>query len=137
MLHQFLDQSQATAAFREAVAHFLRTGQPSPAIQFSSRLPPVKIERTLTKIIEAYPDLPLERVEIDGTSGCEFFRGTATLRAAGEERRVEFNWDCRWKAMQVGWTDYFGLPDQIRAAREFGYDCFRVWTEQRTAAYSP
>ncbi|CAN5799333.1 hypothetical protein BH23GEM7_BH23GEM7_38130 [soil metagenome] len=137
MLHQFLDQSQATAAFREAVAHFLRTGQPSSAIQFSSRLPPVKIERALTKIIETYPDLSLERVEIDGTSGCEFFRGTATLSAGGEQRRVEFNWDCRWKAMQVGWTDYFGLPDQIRAAREFGYDCFRVWTEQQAAAYSP
>ncbi|CAN5559369.1 hypothetical protein BH24GEM3_BH24GEM3_22610 [soil metagenome] len=137
MLHQFLDQSQATAAFREAVAHFVRTRQPSSAIQFSSRLPPVKIERALTKIIEAYPDLPLERVEIDGTSGCEFFRGTATLSAGAEQRRVEFNWDCRWKAMQVGWTDYFGLPDQIRAAREFGYDCFRVWTEQQAAAYSP
>ncbi len=135
MLHQFLDESQATAAFRDAVAHFLRTGQPSPTLQFSSRLPPVKIERTLTKILEAYPDLPLERVEIDATSGCEFFRGTATLHAAGEERRVSFYWDCRWRAMQEGWTDYFGLPDQIRAAREFGYNCFRHWTEE-AAAYS-
>lgn len=135
MLHQFLNRSQATAAFRDAVAHFLRTGQPSPAIHFSSRLPPVKIERTLTKILAAYPDLALERVEIDGTSGCEFFRGVATLHAGGEQRRVDFNWDCRWKAIQMGWTDYFGLPDQIRAARECGYDCFRAWSEG-TAAYS-
>lgn len=135
MLHQFLDKSQATAAFRDAVAHFLRTGQASPAIHFSSRLPPVKIERTLTKILAEYPDLVLERVEIDGASGCEYFRGVATLYGAGEERRVDFNWDCRWKAIQMGWTDYFGLPDQIRAARECGYDCFRTWSEE-TAVYS-
>ncbi|HEX8695519.1 MAG TPA: hypothetical protein VF746_24110, partial [Longimicrobium sp.] len=43
---------------------------------------------------------------------------------------VRFVWDCKWKAEQHGWHDYFGFPDQGRAAREFGYDCFRAWVEE-------
>ena len=46
-------------------------------------------------------------------------------------RRVRFHWDCKWRALQEGWTDYFGFPDQVRAAREFGHDCFRLWEEER------
>ena len=33
-------------------------------------------------------------------------------------RTVRFHWDCKWKAQQEGWSDYFGFPDQMRAARE-------------------
>ena len=40
-----------------------------------------------------------------------------------------FTWCCRWRAEQEGWKDYFGFPDQIRAAREFGWDCFQRWSE--------
>ncbi len=133
ILTQFLDRSRATPAFRAAVAEFLRTGRSSAEIAFGARCPPVKVERTLTKILEEYPDLLIERVEIEATSGCEFFRGIATIYAGGEERRVSFYWDCRWKAAEVGWLDYFGLPDQIRAAREFGYNCFRRWSEEEPA----
>lgn len=127
---RFLDRSQATDAFRAAVRQFLQESRPVDRIDFDLRCPPVKIERTLTKILEEHPELPIERVSIEGRSGCEFFRGTATVHAAGEERRFSFYWDCRWRAEQEGWKDYFGIPDQARAAREFGHDCFRSWEEE-------
>ena len=44
-------------------------------------------------------------------------------------RRVSFHWDCKWKAMELEWHDYFGFPDQARAAREHPYACFRAWGE--------
>jgi hypothetical protein len=49
---------------------------------------------------------------------------------------VRFYWDCKWKAQEQGWTDYFGFPDQMRAAREFGYDCFRSWNQLQTEPVS-
>ncbi len=128
-LTTFLQRSQATAPFREAVARFLRDGRTSELVSFNAPSPSVKVERTLTKMLEAYPDLPIERVEIQAATGCEFFRGTLALHAGGEERRVRFDWDCRWRAEREGWSDYFGYPDQARAAREFGWDCFRAWDE--------
>lgn len=128
-LQAFLQRSRATDAFREAVHRFLRDGRPCERVAFNPPSPAVKVERTLTKVMESYPELAIERVEIQGVSGCEFFRGTATIHAAGEARRVRFDWDCRWRAEAEGWHDYFGFPDQTRAAREFGYDCFRAWDE--------
>lgn len=128
MIAELLEQSAATDAFRAAVDDFLRSGRGNDRIEIASRAPDVKIARTLTKILEAFPELDIERVTIDGQSGCEFFRGTASIEAAGGGRQVvRFDWDCRWRAEKQGWKDYFGFPDQARAAREFGYDCFRVW----------
>lgn len=128
-----LARSGSTEAFRLAVEQFVRTCQPGPRVIFDYRCPPVKVERTLTKILVEYPDLPIERVTLDATSGCEFFRGRATIEAGVRTVIVHFEWNCRWKAEQMGWADWFGLPDQIRAAREFGYDCFRVWNEEPAA----
>jgi hypothetical protein len=71
--------------------------------------------------------MPVESVAISGRSGCEYFRGELTVHTPTDELRVEFHWDCRWKASQLGWYDYFGLPDQIRAAQELDHDCFRTW----------
>ena len=127
----FLDRSRAADGFRAAVHDFLHRGLPNERVHFDGYAPAVKVERTLAKLLESLPELAIEAVEIDGRSGCEFFRGTATVRAAdGAELTVDFDWDCRWRAEQQGWTDFFGLPDQIRAAREFGYDCFRRWDVQ-------
>lgn len=131
-LHQFLERSRASEEFRAAVADFQRTGRPSDHLRFEPYSPPVKVERTLTKLLEAFPELAIERLEIRGSSGCEFFRGTLAVWAGSEERRIRFHWDCRWRALEQGWTDYFGFPDQTRAATEFGYDCFRTWEEEPT-----
>lgn len=132
-LLELLSRSAASDSFRAATREFLRTAQPSADLDFDRRSPPVKVERTLTKLLESYPGLPIERVVIDGASGCEFFRGMATVVAAGRPLQIRFEWNCRWKAEQLGWTDWFGFPDQARAAREFGYDCFRLWEEASVA----
>ncbi|MDQ3555555.1 MAG: hypothetical protein M3409_02085 [Gemmatimonadota bacterium] len=126
-----LDHSRASDPFRVAVARFLESGRPCERVRFDLRAPSVKVERTITKILEAYGDLPIEAVELQASSGCEFFRGVALIRCAEEERHVEFHWDCKWRAEREGWTDCFGFVDQARAAREFGYDCFRRWNETR------
>ena len=124
-----LDRSAASAPFREALHQFLRDGRASGRIAFGVGCPPVKVERTLTKVLVEYPALPIESIEFHATSGCELFRGELWLRTADEERRVAFHWDCKWRAMEEGWKDWFGFPDQIRAAREFGWNCFRAWDE--------
>lgn len=130
MIQSILQRSSSTAGFREAVAVFLANGAPADRIRFDHRSPPVKVERVVTKLLATETDLEIESVEVDGASGCEYYRGELVVTLAdGSARRFSFDWDCRWRAEQQGWTDYFGIPDQIRAAREFGYDCFRVWRE--------
>ncbi|HEX8361087.1 MAG TPA: hypothetical protein VF613_13325 [Longimicrobium sp.] len=130
-------QSRASHAFLSALSAFRATGRPNERISFDRLSPPVKVERTLAKVMVEYPDLAIESIEVRGSSGCEFYRGTAVIRTAAEERHVRFHWDCKWRAEQQGWTDYFGFPDQTRAAREFGYDCFRVWQEERVMSVEP
>ena len=125
-----LDRSAATAPFREAVAQFLRDGRASERIAFGHGSPSIKVERTLTKVLVEYPDLPIESIELQAASGCEYFRGRLFVRTPAEERRVAFHWDCKWRAEVEGWRDWFGFPDQVRAAREFGWDCFRAWEEE-------
>ena len=130
-LNDFLSRSNSAEAFQQAVADFASNGLPNARIKFDGRTPPVKVERALTKLLEVNSDLQIESVEIDAVSGCEYFRGQLQVRTTLEDRVVHFDWDCKWRAEQEGWQDYFGFPDQIRAAREFGYDCFRSWTEER------
>lgn len=127
-LFEHLYASSATPAFRDAVEEFARTGAPNSRLSFGSRAPSIKVERTITMILRDHGDLEIDSVEIDAISGCANFHGVAHVRTGSDEVRIDFDWDCRWKAMQLGWTDYFGFPDQVRAAREFGFDCFRSWT---------
>jgi len=128
-IFQMLERSRATEAFRDAVERFLREGRPNERIAFNRDCPALKVERWLTKALEEYPELHIESIDLRASSGCEYFRGTAEVHTAAEMRRVSFHWDCKWKAQQLAWADYFGFPDQIRAAREFGYNCFRTWNE--------
>jgi hypothetical protein len=133
-----LSASAATSGFRDAVARFLLDNRSNERVRYcDASCPPVKIERTLRMLVESYAALPIESVEIDGRSGCEYFRGTLTIQAAGATRVVDFHWDCRWKAEQLGWVDAFGFADQIRAARELGHDCFRGWREREVVAAEP
>jgi hypothetical protein len=126
---ELLDRSSAAEPFRDALRRFVREGRPNERVAYSRHCPPVKVERALTRALEEYPHLEVESIRIEAASGCEFFRGTMELDTPGETRRVAFNWDCKWKAEEMGWADWFGFPDQARAAREFGHDCFRAWNE--------
>lgn len=124
---EYLGRSSALPAFRQAVEIFLATGRPGPRLRFNADAPPIKVTRVLTRLLEAHPELEIEEVEIRGRSACELFAGQLRARTVEGERLVEFEWNCRWKAEELGWVDYFGLPDQTRAAREFDHDCFRLW----------
>lgn len=130
MLTNLLERSRATPEFRDRVTAFLADPRPNEGVTFDPYSPPVKVERALTKLLEAHPELEIDRVEIEGRSGCEYYRGEMRVHTAAGVQQVRFHWDCRWRAEQEGWTDYFGFPDQTRAAREFGHDCFRLWEVQ-------
>lgn len=128
MIHDLLQRSAVTPDFRDAVTEFVRSGLPNDRVRFDHRSPPVKVERVISKLLASEPEAAIDGMEIDGWSGCEFYRGDALVALAdGESRQIRFRWDCRWRAMEEGWTDYFGFPDQMRAAQEFGYDCFQTW----------
>lgn len=133
-LLESLESSAVDPAFAAALHDFLAIGRANERIAFTAGSPPVKVERTLIKLLEEHATMPIESIRISSRSGCEFFRGEISIQAKDQQLQVRFHWDCRWRAQEQGWTDYFGLPDQIRAAREFGYDCFREWEVRTTPA---
>lgn len=118
---ELLEKSAATESFRAALKDFESNHQRNETINFGSGNPPVKVLRVVSGILENFPDLEIETVEVNGRSGCSDYRGTAIVNG---ETKIDFVWDCAWKAQQLGWTDFFGNPDQIRAARTYGYQCF-------------
>lgn len=124
-----LDELLATAAIapelRDAIEAY-RRGQPQDRIATRGNPPRVKVERLLTKLLEEWGDQPLERLAIDAWSGCSNFTGKLTVEPG--QRVINFDWDCAWKAREAGYVVY-GMPDQQRAAQEFGYDCFRVFEQ--------
>ena len=126
-IEDLLERSKATADFKEAVRSFIERDD-SDLIEYNAGGPKVKVERVITKLLEEYQDLPIERVVIDGSSGCEYYKGKLVFYAP-KERVVSFYWDCSWRAIEAGYEDYYGFPDQARAAREFGYQCFREFRE--------
>lgn len=121
-LSALLVASAATEEFKQAVGD-LQTGRSSAKIAYNPGVPPVKALRAITKLLELEPGLAVDSVNIQATSGCSDFVGT--LDVNGGEVRFSFVWDCAWRAKAQGYTDHFGYPDQIRAAREFGYQCFK------------
>lgn len=117
-----IEASAATDAFKEAVAA-VQDKKTSEKIVYNPGVPPVKALRAIMKLLEAEPNLAVDSVNIQASSGCSDFIGT--LDVNGGEARFSFVWDCAWRAKEQGYTDHFGYPDQIRAAREFGYQCFK------------
>jgi hypothetical protein len=98
--------------------------------------PAVKVRRLLTHILATEAHLPIEHVTVRARSGCSDFVGTVKLQTATNTHVYSFVWDCRWRAEQEGWTDYFGFPDQIRAAREYDWRCFERWEAVEVATAS-
>ena len=84
----------------------------------------------LAQLLSEESHLEIEDVSIDAWSGCSDFRGTISVTTSEGLRTFRFRWDCSWRAEQEGWFDAFQLPDQIRAAHEFGWRCFSDWQEQ-------
>ena len=127
-IEHLLAGSEATEEFKADVARFVE-GRPAERLTAVRHAPRVKVLRVIAQLLSAEPGLTIERVRIDAWSGCSDFRGTIVVETREGERSFGFRWDCSWRAEQQGWYDAFQLPDQIRAAREFGWQCFERWEE--------
>ncbi len=125
-----LECSRAADDFKTAVRTFTNRGE-TERIQVEGHAPSVKVRRLLAQILATQAHLPIERVSLHAQSGCSDFVGTVKIHTDDATHVYEFAWDCRWRAEQEGWTDYFGFPDQIRAAREYDWNCFERWVPVR------
>jgi hypothetical protein len=125
-LERILEESRAAEVFKKAVRSYCANGG-GDHIRVEGFAPKVKVKRLLAHILSSEAHLPIERISLRGRSGCSDFVGTVQLHTADDTRTYEFVWDCRWRAEQEGWTDCFGFPDQIRAAREYDWRCFERW----------
>ena len=128
-LAELLTESKASEPFKSDIIRFLETGK-AERLEIRGFAPRVKVTRLLKHVLASHPELDIEQVAVNGQSGCSDFVGTVVVATASETKVFEFVWCCRWRAEEQGWTDYFGFPDQIRAAREYDWRCFRVWKEQ-------
>jgi len=120
-LKTLLENSEASDAFKNAVQDFA-DGKESQLIKYSLGSPKVKVQRVLMKLLEVYPDEKITEVNIQGSSSCSEYVGT--LNFGPNKTKISFNWDCEWRAKQEGFITWYGAPDQIKAASQFGYQCF-------------
>lgn len=127
-LASLLAASNATEAFRADLAAFAER-QPAARISVGAGNPRIKVLRAITQLVHAEPSLAIDRVSIHAVSGCADYVGTLlAVDAQGAQHAFEFEWNCEWKARELGYKDGFGFPDQIKAAQEFDWQCFRRWT---------
>jgi hypothetical protein len=129
----FLAASRATEPFKQAVVSYSNGARDVERICVEGRAPRDKVLRVLKQMLATEPQLDIDRVRLRGESGCSDFVGVIEVRTAAGVRRYEFVWDCRWRAEQEGWSDYFGFPDQIRAAQELDWQCFAKWEARAVA----
>jgi hypothetical protein len=123
---QILARSFATERFKADVVALAARAE-APSITLVRPVPRIKVIRLINQLLHAHPEWAVDHLRIDGRSGCSDFVGTVTVEGGGDARLIEFAWDCRWRAEQQGWVDAYGFPDQIRAADEFGWNCFHRW----------
>jgi len=131
-IDHLISAARATDDFKREVVRYAQ-GARAERIHTVRHSPRVKVLRLLAQLLTAERDLEIESVSIDAWSGCSDFRGVVAVTAVDGTRKFHFHWDCSWRAEQEGWYDAFNLPDQIRAAREFGWRCFSRWEEQPIA----
>jgi hypothetical protein len=125
-LTDILDDSAATAEFKAAVLS-VHARTRTPLVASTRPVPHVKIVRLLTHLLSAERALAIESVRIHADSGCSDLTGMIDVLCVDAVRRFSFAWDCAWRASELGWTDCFGFPDQMRAAREYDWRCFKSW----------
>jgi hypothetical protein len=125
-LTDILADSSATPDFKAAVLSVNERVR-TPLVTSARPVPHVKIVRLLTHLLEVEPDLQVMSVRIHADSGCSDLTGIVDVACTDGTKRFEFAWDCAWRAEEMGWTDCFGFPDQMRAAREYDWRCFKSW----------
>jgi hypothetical protein len=123
-----LDASRATAAFAADVRAYADF-RAAPRVVLLRAAPRIKVLRVITQLVAMHPALAVDGVRIDGVSGCADYRGVVTALTSDGPMAFTFVWDCGWRAATEGWVDARGTPDQARAAREFGWRCFKSWSQ--------
>ena len=122
----YLEAAAAHPDLKREVLDFVQGGT-ATRIELKGYAPRVKVERVLTQLFHAHPDLQIERIQLAARSGCSDFTGELTAYAGDVMHRFAFTWCCAWRARELGWKDCFGFWDQTRAAREYGWRCFERW----------
>ena len=125
-METLVHQSFATSEFKADVLSFL-AGEPTERVKVETFVPRVKVRRLLAHLLHSEPSLEIEKVVVRGSSGCSDFVGSVDVHTTSGSHLFDFVWDCRWKAESEGYVDYFGFPDQTRAASEFDWRCFQRW----------
>jgi hypothetical protein len=125
-METLLGGSRATGDFKDAVASYL-TGTVTDRVKVETYAPRVKVQRLLRQLLATEPTLEIEHVVIRGMSGCSDFVGSVAVATTTGTHVFDFAWCCRWRAEREGYVDYFGFPDQTRAAQEFDWRCFQRW----------
>lgn len=125
-MDSLLQSSSATAEFKADVSSYL-SGERPERVKVEAYVPQVKVRRLLTQLLNTEPALEIEHVVIRGSAGCSDFVGSLDVHTTAGPQVFDFVWDCRWRAQSEGWTDFFGFPDQVRAAQEYDWQCFKHW----------
>lgn len=125
-LTDILDESAATPAFKNAV-RALRDRTRGPLITSERPIPYIKLVRLITQLLDSERNLAIVSARVTANSGCSDLTGLVDVECADGPRRFSFSWNCAWRATEMGWKDCFGFPDQMRAAREFDWRCFKSW----------
>lgn len=123
--------SSATPGFKTDLLAFL-SGEPSERVKLETYVPRVKVRRLLTQLLAVEPGLEIEQVVIRGSAGCSDFVGSLDVQTTSGALVFDFTWCCRWRAESEGYRDYFGFPDQMRAAQEFDWRCFQRWERRKS-----
>jgi hypothetical protein len=132
-IDNLLSFARASSAFKTDIVRYA-DGLLADRIRTVRHAPRIKVLRLLAQLLSEEPELEVEHVLVDAWSGCSDFRGLIVVTTRDSVRGFRFRWDCSWRAEQEGWFDAFQLPDQIRAAQEFGWRCFSEWVEVPLAA---
>ena len=122
----YLEAAAAHPDLKREVLDYLQGGS-ATRLALKGYAPRVKVERVLTQLFHAHPDLRVERIELSARSGCSDFTGELIVHEGEVSHRFAFTWCCAWRARELGWKDCFGFWDQTRAAREYGWRCFERW----------
>jgi hypothetical protein len=125
-METLLTKSRATEDFKTDLTRFLAGDRPS-RVKVESFVPRVKIQRLLSQLLAEEAALEIEQVTIRGSAGCSDFVGSIDVATRSGSHVFDFVWCCRWRAEREGFRDYFGFPDQSRAAQEFDWRCFQKW----------
>lgn len=125
-----IQTSRATADFKADVASYV-SGNRAERVKVETYVPRVKVQRLLAQLLAVEASLEIEQVVIRGMAGCSDFVGSVDVQTTSGAHVFDFTWCCRWRAETEGLVDYFGFPDQIRAAQEFDWRCFQQWERRR------